>query len=357
MIGTTGAMKKENEENAFTTTCIYKITCTDALYDENNDTKVEIIVKIEDVECNENGSPTDTHTTPQFKSEINENYKLTLNDVQQTTVEGEVDSDCLTFTSKDGFSSIFKANNSQNSINNEESKYEIFVNGTIDSDNIDMSFAGGGHDVDLSNLSSDVEAPNLSLTIDESKTLEFTGKLRVESAENKKIINLTYQSDENPKIIAMFKLVYDDIESSNFNFVGGSANMTFLEAYEIMKDGYTSSDITSSDFVEKNKKITYVVGAPTLFNISLKDYYDIITGEFFSWENEWDNDAKTIKECLASSAFIVLNTSRSTINDSYEGFYIGITDNMFNTPSKDYSFNAITSIKVVTDRTNDNNND
>ena len=357
LIGTTGAMKKENEENAFTTTCIYKITCTDALYDENNDTKVEIIVKIEDVECNENGSPTDTHTTPCFQFEIKENYTLSQDDIQQTTVEGEVDSDCLTFTSKDGFSSIFKANNSQNFINIEESKYEIFVNGSINPNNIVMSFAGGGHDVDLSILSSDVKAPNLSLSINGSETLELTGKLRVESAENKKIINLTYQSNENPKIIAMFKLVYDNIESANFNFAGGSADMTFLEAYEIMEEGYTSSDNTSSDFVEKNKKITYVVGAPTLFNISLKDYYDIITGEFFSWENEWNNNAKTIKECLASSAFIVLNTSRSTINDSYEGFYIGITDNMFNTPSKDYSFNAITSIKVVTDRTNDNNND
>lgn len=282
---------------------------------------------------------------------------MSQDDIQQTTVEGEVDSDCLTFTSKDGFSSIFKANNSQNFINIEESKYEIFVNGSINPNNIVMSFAGGGHDVDLSILSSDVKAPNLSLSINGSETLELTGKLRVESAENKKIINLTYQSNENPKIIAMFKLVYDNIESANFNFAGGSADMTFLEAYEIMEEGYTSSDNTSSDFVEKNKKITYVVGAPTLFNISLKDYYDIITGEFFSWENEWNNNAKTIKECLASSAFIVLNTSRSTINDSYEGFYIGITDNMFNTPSKDYSFNAITSIKVVTDRTNDNNND
>ena len=60
---------------------------------------------------------------------------------------------------------------------------------------------------------------------------------------------------------------------------------------------------------------------------------------------------------MAKSAFIVLNTSRSTINDSYEGFYVGITDNMFNTPSKDYSFNAIKSIKVVTDRTNDNDSE
>ena len=53
-------------------------------------------------------------------------------------------------------------------------------------------------------------------------------------------------------------------------------------------------------------------------------------------------------EAIGHSAFIVINTSRSIINSNFEGYYLGITDNMFVNPSDDYTYNAITDMKITT---------
>jgi hypothetical protein len=53
-------------------------------------------------------------------------------------------------------------------------------------------------------------------------------------------------------------------------------------------------------------------------------------------------------DAIGHAAFITINTSRSIINNNFEGYYVGITDNMFITPSDDYKFNAIETVKITT---------
>ena len=107
---------------------------------------------------------------------------------------------------------------------------------------------------------------------------------------------------------------------------------------------------------EDMRDITYVIGAPATYNVSLEEYYQIITGEYFEWEKETvstkvgtsdDHLGASLKEVIGKSAFITINTSRSTINDSYEGFYLGLTDNLFNESSDDYIFNSIKHVQFT----------
>jgi hypothetical protein len=103
---------------------------------------------------------------------------------------------------------------------------------------------------------------------------------------------------------------------------------------------------------------TYILGAPATFNVSLSEYYEIISEQYFTWSNtideeyykaetaaEQDKFGKDLKDTLSQSAFIAINTSRSIINDMYEGYYLGITDNVFNTPSDEYKMNSISDIR------------
>ena len=118
-----------------------------------------------------------------------------------------------------------------------------------------------------------------------------------------------------------------------------------------------------SNFNPDSNDVTYLIGAPAEYNISLNEYYTIIAGEYFKWSNEnntfEDIDAEedlegtsrplggNLKDVIANAAFIAINASRTTINDQYEGYYIGVTDNLFNTPSDDYIYNSIKSVQFT----------
>ena len=102
--------------------------------------------------------------------------------------------------------------------------------------------------------------------------------------------------------------------------------------------------------LQEKDDITYVLGAPATFNVSLNEYYQIVSGEYFNWENTGSNISEfgsNMKATLAKSAIIAINTSRSTVNDSYEGYYFGITDNIFNEPSNDYTLNSVSNVKFT----------
>jgi hypothetical protein len=108
--------------------------------------------------------------------------------------------------------------------------------------------------------------------------------------------------------------------------------------------------------IADKRDITYIIGAPSTYNVSLEEYYQIITGEFFKWSNT-PNSLKynstsgklgdDLKDVIGNAAFIAINTSRATINDSYEGYYMSLTDNIFNEPSDDYIFNAVKNVQFT----------
>ena len=108
---------------------------------------------------------------------------------------------------------------------------------------------------------------------------------------------------------------------------------------------------TSSTFVPNSNDVTYLLGAPATYTVSLSDYYNILANDLFAWKKEPNtfdasgNFGTEIAENLGKAALIVINTSRGTINSSFEGHYFGLTDNIFNEPSEDYTLSACRGVK------------
>lgn len=137
----------------------------------------------------------------------------------------------------------------------------------------------------------------------------------------------------------------------------------YTEAYEIAASyqGQSVAQATAVPSVEKESQfatdVTYIIGSPVTYQISLNEYYKLITGETLKWKKtpytfgnrtEPKSDTFGMIDTLGHSAFIVINTSRSIINNSFEGFYLGMTDNMFVNPSDDYIYDAVDSVKITT---------
>ena len=158
------------------------------------------------------------------------------------------------------------------------------------------------------------------------------------------------------KCISTYKL--DELANL---FVNDTVNptCTFAESTEavslgILNEVYTKADSFSAG--ERDSDITYIIGAPATYNVSLDEYYTIVAGEYFKWSDTPNNfttsDATDsfggdMKTALSNAAFITINTSRAIVNDSYEGYYLGMTDNLFNEPSDDYTFNSIKDVKFT----------
>lgn len=248
---------------------------------------------------------------------------------------------------------------------------------------------------DHSNLSSYTGHPELCAELsygeDETFTIKEIGNIALEYNSSSKdfFVHLAFNIRNGSKKVGVltmtatyknYKYVEDTAETK---FVDGASNVRFTiqETFEIATsyDGQSEEMYTENNY-DTNKfatDVTYVVGAPATFHISLDQYYRIITGDNFKWSRRpysmregggyvlsdgtyvsrretsngtegTDIDEFGLFDAIHHSAFIVINTSRSIINDSFEGFYFGLCDNMFVTPSSSYKYDAIRNIKVTT---------
>lgn len=220
-------------------------------------------------------------------------------------------------------------------------------------------------------------------------SLVSVGKIAMEWNADKKALVLHFAfaiSNEAGKKIGILTMTstYTGISSTKtheycfYTPTDCDAQFSFNDVYEIAAsyDGQTFEQMESSvyDTTKFAKDVTYLIGAPITFHISLDQYYRIITGDNFKWSrrpynmsgvqqevSDFAPESSSVSgsdntfgifEAISHSAFVVINSSRSIINDSFEGFYFGMSDNMFVTPSKDYTYNAIRKVKVTTDTVN-----
>lgn len=222
-------------------------------------------------------------------------------------------------------------------------------------------------------------APEISLDYG-NMNFRAKGLIALELIDKKYYLHASYtictvEDEPQPCGSIYLKLSYNEnVEGQTIK--GGSSiiSLTFKEAFEIAKsyDGQ-KNDQSSENPNEFTNEITYVVGSPITYQISLQEYYKIITGESLKWSrkpyiftdntnsnttvSEGDDEDDTFKseakfgnfDAIGHAAFITINTSRSIINNNFEGYYLGITDNMFITPSDDYTFNAVETVKITTE--------
>ena len=103
--------------------------------------------------------------------------------------------------------------------------------------------------------------------------------------------------------------------------------------------GKSVEENNNDTITETEKNVTFVVGEPTTYQMSLSEYYSLLTDVLFKNDNNknsgWSSTPGAVDtwENLKNAAFIVVNKSRSIINESLEGFYFGLNDNMFNEPN------------------------
>ena len=168
-----------------------------------------------------------------------------------------------------------------------------------------------------------------------------------------------------------FEGLSEKIDSLKFSLVKSNE---IAESYDGQRNSQNSSENDSF-----SDDVTYIIGSPVAYQVSLNDYYKILTGELLKWSRKpysFSDELSTVSEgdedddteistntfgkfdAIGHSAFIVLNTSRSIINNNFEGFYLGLTDNTFTTQSDDnFIFNAVENVKITTESYNSTDND
>jgi len=89
---------------------------------------------------------------------------------------------------------------------------------------------------------------------------------------------------------------------------------------------------------------TYVIGAPKFFDLSLAEYQSVIDGSGFTSSNStWSTSSLSGSQLFNSvadfgkSGLIVVNKIQSTINNRWEGHYIGLADNTNLQPNTDHT--------------------
>ena len=116
--------------------------------------------------------------------------------------------------------------------------------------------------------------------------------------------------------------------------------------------GISSTGIQAS--LSQSSSATYVLGSPVHVDLTESQYLSALAGQEYTWQAT-NNDAKKIESLLGANkiegfghaGIVVLNKAQTTINQQFEGLYVGITDNVNVNPAS--NFNSISGIKTTTE--------
>ena len=99
-------------------------------------------------------------------------------------------------------------------------------------------------------------------------------------------------------------------------------------AYPVTAVGQSTLNITGS--------ATYLIGAPTQFNITQTEYTNLVNGTLFSsWANTPTTSFASIS-ALSAAGIIAINSGQTTIDGKYQGYYLGLADNTNINPASNY---------------------
>jgi hypothetical protein len=142
---------------------------------------------------------------------------------------------------------------------------------------------------------------------------------------------------DSPSNIYFSRLPYGSAEGSIFSQDRYSA----LVYPSIPNDGSTEySTLSSNGLSATTDGITdFFLAKPYHLELSRLEYEAIINGEI-SWKDAFgkeDGVDFTELSSLGHAGLVVLNTGKTTINEQFEGHYIGISDNRNTTPDTNYT--------------------
>ena len=110
--------------------------------------------------------------------------------------------------------------------------------------------------------------------------------------------------------------------------------------------GFTNTEAASSTR-------TVLIGEPKHYTISQETYFRIKQKDGFNWIDETVAEFGTLQE-LGKAAMLVINKAQTTIDQNFQGFYVGAIDNTNLNPATD--FDGILKIETLTSSTSGNSN-
>ena len=126
---------------------------------------------------------------------------------------------------------------------------------------------------------------------------------------------------------------------------GGTA-WNSSQGYGLLAGSYTW-DLSAAD--------TYYITAPAMVDLTETEYQNLIDGNF-TWNSDastcaniWGNNGTTLSAAdlanIGKSGIIIINKRKNTINERFEGQYVGLLDNVNLNPAND--FDGILKIKSL----------
>jgi len=88
----------------------------------------------------------------------------------------------------------------------------------------------------------------------------------------------------------------------------------------------SANNIGTSISTDLSAAQTYFIGKPTHVELSAEEYQDIAQGNI-NWSNNPSTTTGFTRSTLGDSSIIVINKSQTTVNNKFEGYYVGFADN------------------------------
>jgi len=125
------------------------------------------------------------------------------------------------------------------------------------------------------------------------------------------------------------------------NGQGFGSKISVLAYPAIVWDRDADAIVTDAD----KENATYLLGAPTQFEMTDEQYMQYKNGELFEQSKELKTSFSGISD-LSGAALVVVNKGQTVIDGQFNGYYVGVSDNTNLNPATD--FDAIVDVKTAT---------
>tara|TARA_R110000803_G_scaffold58111_5_gene116329 strand:- start:75 stop:2462 length:2388 start_codon:yes stop_codon:yes gene_type:complete len=133
----------------------------------------------------------------------------------------------------------------------------------------------------------------------------------------------------SPANVLTYRLPYGDDTGAGFGNSYGAlvypCSAVSLSGTGVELTTYTQATSTGIGGVVVDVPVNYILGKPTHFELTQQEYFKIQQRQGFSWSDTIGNP--TTFADIGQGAVIVLNKGQTTVNNKYEGFYLGMVDN------------------------------
>ena len=150
----------------------------------------------------------------------------------------------------------------------------------------------------------------------------------------------------SPATVQVYRLPYGANNGAGFGSNYGTLIYP-VTAVDISNDGGNRQfGRVLTTYTQFNSGVLYLVGQPTHAELNYDEYKDFTTNNV--WSNSMIAKPTTVNltAALSRAGIVVVNKAQTTINNTFEGYYIGMADNTKMSPA--YNYDNIVRVETVT---------